>query len=194
MMCAQASMCQGWLTGSAAPVEHLTDAVQPSCHRWEPVTDCMMHPCLLIATFLVSRCCCRIAVEESNTNDAFALKGLDTVDRTVWATLLVGLSLHEAGLIAWELKLRYMGSRPITGIQCGLSVDAATGASRTARAWRGPYMGVGRRSLSSWQPFQPINFLTPPFSGYVSGHATFSSAAAEVGTCQYNNFSVHTWV
>lgn len=33
-----------------------------------------------------------------------------------------------------------------------------------------------------WLPYQPINFITPPFAGYVSGHSTFSRAAAEILT------------
>ncbi len=47
-------------------------------------------------------------------------------------------------------------------------------------AWRGPYLGVGKRNTSTWQPFQALTFVTPPFPGYVSGHASFSAAAAEV--------------
>lgn len=31
-----------------------------------------------------------------------------------------------------------------------------------------------------WLPYQARNFVTPPFPGYVSGHSTFSRAAAEV--------------
>lgn len=125
---------------------------------------------------------CRIAIEESNKNANFTLKQLDPLDRTVWATLLVGMSLHEAGFLAWEQKARHMGARPITGIQCLLGRDLLTNGSRQGSAWRGPYMGVGRRDLGTWQPFQPVTFVTPPFPGYVSGHATFSAAAAEVGS------------
>ena len=33
-----------------------------------------------------------------------------------------------------------------------------------------------------WRPYQAPNFVTPPFAGYVSGHSTFSRAAAEVLT------------
>lgn len=33
---------------------------------------------------------------------------------------------------------------------------------------------------SRWQPYQRPTFVTPPFAGYVSGHSTFSRAAAEV--------------
>jgi len=33
-----------------------------------------------------------------------------------------------------------------------------------------------------WKPYQAPTFVTPPFAGYVSGHSTFSRAAAEVLT------------
>ena len=36
-------------------------------------------------------------------------------------------------------------------------------------------------------PFQRPSFVTPPFAGYVSGHSTFSRAAAEVMTLLTND-------
>jgi len=57
--------------------------------------------------------------------------------------------------------------------------------------WRGPeYIvnpnideaGVGWILSSEWWPYQRPSFVTPPFAGYVSGHSTFSRAAAEVLT------------
>ena len=42
--------------------------------------------------------------------------------------------------------------------------------------------GVGWMLAENWFPYQMISFVTPPFAGYVSGHSTFSSAAAEVLT------------
>ena len=33
-----------------------------------------------------------------------------------------------------------------------------------------------------WFPYQAVNFVNPPFAGYVSGHSTFSRAAAEILT------------
>lgn len=39
--------------------------------------------------------------------------------------------------------------------------------------------GVGWVLADRWMPYQPSNFVTPPFAGYVSGHATFSRASAE---------------
>jgi hypothetical protein len=57
------------------------------------------------------------------------------------------------------------------------------------RAWRGPpkdpeteTSGVGWILASQWLPYQRPTFVTPAFPGYVSGHSTFSRAAAEVMT------------
>lgn len=57
--------------------------------------------------------------------------------------------------------------------------------------WRGPgYIadptvdeaGVGWILAENWWPYQRPTFVTPPFAGYISGHSTFSRAAAEVLT------------
>ncbi len=58
-------------------------------------------------------------------------------------------------------------------------------------AWRGPdeiedpnadVAGAGWILAENWWPYQRPTFITPPFAGYVSGHSTFSRAAAEVLT------------
>ncbi len=58
-------------------------------------------------------------------------------------------------------------------------------------AWRGPDViddpagdsaGVGWILAENWWPYQRPTFVTPPFAGYVSGHSTYSRAAAEVLT------------
>ncbi len=58
-------------------------------------------------------------------------------------------------------------------------------------AWRGPDFiadpetdtaGVGWILAENWWPYQRPSFVTPPFAGYVSGHSTFSRAAAEIMT------------
>jgi hypothetical protein len=58
-------------------------------------------------------------------------------------------------------------------------------------AWRGPdYItfpevqeaGVGWILAEDWWPYQRPSFVTPPFAGYVSGHSTYSRAAAETLT------------
>ncbi len=42
--------------------------------------------------------------------------------------------------------------------------------------------GVGWILAEHWWPYQRPSFVTPPFAGYVSGHSTYSRAAAEVLT------------
>ncbi|WP_046755697.1 T9SS type A sorting domain-containing protein [Kordia jejudonensis] len=58
-------------------------------------------------------------------------------------------------------------------------------------AWRGPdyindpttdIAGVDWILAERWWPYQRGTFVTPPFAGYLSGHSTFSRAAAEVLT------------
>ena len=57
------------------------------------------------------------------------------------------------------------------------------------RAWQGnpedpvtQTAGVGWILSVDWVPYQLATFVTPAFAGYVSGHSTFSRAAAEVMT------------
>jgi hypothetical protein len=42
--------------------------------------------------------------------------------------------------------------------------------------------GVGWILSEDWWPYQRPSFVTPPFAGFVSGHSTYSRAAAEVMT------------
>ena len=59
------------------------------------------------------------------------------------------------------------------------------------KAWRGHTFinnvdvdeaGVGWILAENWMPYQRPSFVTPPFAGYISGHSTFSRAAAEILT------------
>jgi len=59
------------------------------------------------------------------------------------------------------------------------------------KAWGGPdfisdpktdIAGVHWILLENWWPYQRPTFITPPFAGYVSGHSTFSRAAADLFT------------
>ena len=58
-------------------------------------------------------------------------------------------------------------------------------------AWKGSdaignvdtdFAGVGWILAKAWEPYQRPSFVSPNFAGYVSGHSTFSRAAAEVLT------------
>jgi hypothetical protein len=67
--------------------------------------------------------------------------------------------------------------------------DSANIGKIKFRAWRGPdyivdadtdYAGVDWILAENWWPYQRPTFVTPPFAGYVSGHSTFSRAAADL--------------
>ena len=46
------------------------------------------------------------------------------------------------------------------------------------QAWGGPYQGTKTIRGEDWRPYQRANFVTPSFPEYLSGHSTFSAAAA----------------
>ena len=72
-----------------------------------------------------------------------------------------------------------------------LDIDASSLGKIKLKAWRGPdYIGDPASDIAGvdwilaedWWPYQRPSFITPPFAGYISGHSTFSRAAAEVMT------------
>ena len=119
-------------------------------------------------------------------------------------------AVHDAAVAAWGVKGHYDSARPISMIRYlgskrqlplarGL-VEVITRESSARgerheqlaghvgeiaiKAWRAnaPGGGVGWIRAVEWLPYQLPTFVTPAFAGYVSGHSTFSRAAAEVLT------------
>jgi hypothetical protein len=95
-------------------------------------------------------------------------------------------SYHPYGLplIPGRIEIIYEGD-PLAG-----AFNENVGKMKL-HAWRGPSFvvnpnndvaGVDWILASEWFPYQRPSFVTPPFAGYVSGHSTFSRAAAEVLT------------
>jgi hypothetical protein len=94
--------------------------------------------------------------------------GLDEDVRLFFA--LTG-ALLDAGIACWDAKRTYDSVRPITAIRFLF-------AGREVLSWGGPGQGTRRIRGEDWQPY----IATPPFPEYVSGHSTFSAAAATVLT------------
>jgi PAP2 superfamily len=92
--------------------------------------------------------------------------GLDEDVRLFFA--LTG-ALLDAGIACWDAKRTYDSVRPVTAIHFLF-------AGREVLAWAGPGLGTRRIRGEEWQPY----LATPPFPEYVSGHSTFSAAAATV--------------
>ena len=135
---------------------------------------------------------------------------VDRLEWDVKLYLALNGALHDAAIAAWGVKAAYDTSRPITLVRWmgghGQSSDPALpsydpyglplepGLVRLApdgtvevRAWRrGDDLAVPGRvrwvPATEWLPYQEPTFVTPAFPGYVSGHSTFSRAAAEVLT------------
>jgi hypothetical protein len=86
---------------------------------------------------------------------------------------ILGNAELDASIAVWECKRFYDYSRPITQIR-------SLFAGQQIEAWGGPYLGTQKIFGEDWYPYQPLNFITPPFAEYVSGHSTFSAAGAQV--------------
>ncbi len=81
----------------------------------------------------------------------------------------------DAGISAWEAKRAYDYVRPASAIPYVY-------AGQLVEAWGGPGHGTEWIDGADWQPYQSATFVTPPFAEFISGHSTFSRAAAEVLT------------
>ena len=86
-------------------------------------------------------------------------------------------ALSDAAIAAWDAKRTYDSERPITAIRYLMNDKTITGFGSA-----GPAAGLQAISGAAWIPFQLLTFPTPPFPEHVSGHSTFSAAAAEVLT------------
>jgi len=79
----------------------------------------------------------------------------------------------DAGIVAWHFKRQFDGVRPITAIRY-------LKQGKMVRAFGGPGRPTEVIPGEKWMPYNPGSNLTPAFPGFISGHATFSAASAEV--------------
>jgi hypothetical protein len=97
------------------------------------------------------------------------------LDDDVFLFFALANAVFDAGIAAWDAKRYYLYVRPITAIHYLYAGHVVT-------AWAGPCQGAQRISGQDWRPYQPDTIVTPPFPEYVSGHSTFSAAAAMILT------------
>lgn len=98
-----------------------------------------------------------------------------TDDDDVLMFFALANALSDAAIAAWDAKRAYDSERPITAIRYLMQGKTITG-------YGAPGVAAGLRQIAgeTWIPYQPGTFPTPPFPEHVSGHSTFSAAAAEV--------------
>lgn len=104
---------------------------------------------------------------------AIARKDAYSLDRTVKLFFALGNAVMDAGIAAWYLKFKYDSIRPVSAIRHQKKGTQVV-------SWLGPDKGFGMVDGSQWIPYQHLTVVTPGFPEYVSGHSTFSSAAAKV--------------
>jgi hypothetical protein len=96
-----------------------------------------------------------------------------TLDDDVKMFFALSNAMLDAGIAAWDAKRAYDSVRPVTAIPLLYK-------GKTIRSWGGPGKGTVEIDGSRWIPYQPVTFPTPPFPDYVSGHSTYSAAAARI--------------
>lgn len=96
-----------------------------------------------------------------------------TLDDDVKMFFALTNAMLDAGIAAWDAKRAYDSVRPVTAI-------SLLYRGKKIRAWGGPGKGTIEMDGSQWIPYQPATFPTPPFPDYVSGHSTYSAAAARI--------------
>ncbi len=95
-----------------------------------------------------------------------------TLDQDVKLYFAVANVAFDAFISCWETKRFYDSSRPWTLIRHYYR-------GQTIKGWAGPQGGVIEMPAESWHPYSPYVFVTPPFPGYTSGHATVSGACSK---------------
>jgi len=97
----------------------------------------------------------------------------NTLDQDAKLFFALANALLDASITAWDAKRTWDSVRPITAVRW-------LKQGQLIAAWGGPHQGTRTIRGEDWQPYQPAGFPTPPFAEYLSGHSTFSAAAAEV--------------
>jgi len=95
------------------------------------------------------------------------------LDKDAQLYFAVANAAFDAFISCWETKRYYDSSRPWTLIRHFYHGKKIT-------CWAGPDGGTKEMNGEEWHPYSPPSFVTPPFPGYTSGHATVSAACARV--------------
>lgn len=98
-----------------------------------------------------------------------------TVDDDAQMFFVLGNAMLDSSISCWKAKRKFDSERPITAIHFLYS-------GTLIEAWAGPGLGTRLIDGSEWKPYQLPSAITPAFPEYLSGHSTFSAAAAEILT------------
>lgn len=95
-----------------------------------------------------------------------------SLDQDVKLYFVIANVAFDAFISCWETKRYYDSSRPWTLVRHYFK-------GQKVKGWGGVDGGVREMDAAEWHPYSPAQFITPPFPGYTSGHATVSAACAK---------------
>jgi hypothetical protein len=95
------------------------------------------------------------------------------LDQDIKLFFSVANIVFDAFIASWDAKRFYDTSRPYWWVRIYHKGEKVDG-------WLGPGKGSGRIRAEDWHPYSPDTFVTPPFPGHTSGHATASGAASRI--------------
>jgi len=110
-----------------------------------------------------------------------------SVDDDVKMFFALSNAMLDASIAAGDAMRAYDSVRPITAIPLLFR-------GKKIRAWGGPGKATVEMDGSQWLPYQPAAFPTPPFPDFVSGHSTYSAAAATILTSWTGSDRFGYWV
>ena len=105
---------------------------------------------------------------------AVSARDHNDIDRDVKMYFAVAMTAMDAFISCWETKRYYDTSRPYWSARYFFK------DKDLIKGWGGPGKGVINMKGQDWKPYSPATFVTPPFPGYTSGHATVSGACAKI--------------
>ena len=97
----------------------------------------------------------------------------NSLDADVRLFFTLAQAMLDASIACWDAKRVYDSVRPITAIRHHYS-------NQTIQAWGGPELGTVWMRGADWKPYQRTTNPSPAFPEFLSGHSTFSGAAAVV--------------
>ncbi len=90
------------------------------------------------------------------------------LDKQAKYFVILNSALFQTSIFVWSIKRNQMQARPIQTIRYYFG-------DRTINYYFGNNI-----SAALWKPYQPDDFVTPPFPDFISGHSTFSSVGARI--------------
>jgi hypothetical protein len=81
---------------------------------------------------------------------------------------ILGAGLYQSSISCWRLKRDHLQARPVQKLrqmQYGQAIS---------EPWNSKTLG------QYWLPYQELNFVTPPFPDFPSGHSTFGASTAKI--------------